>query len=213
MATSMTESLNDILTHTNVPKLYEVQTNHKGVLTLLNLDSSAAADIARILIGNGVTEPTTGDLQKIQDCCKLSKVGVLKTCGESWGNVASPSVSAHKTGEGLPLLSAGVVEGDVSTANVTSAYTSFVQSNSGGVGSNLIPRGHLVWSNISEENVVSLFVVKGDFLVALHFLANVDPSFVPVTEEIPCEYEECLDDEEEDECEDECGLGSFHLLV
>jgi hypothetical protein len=208
MATS-TDILSDLLNQINSSNTYKLQVNSKGLATLLNLNECNAADIARVFAG--CVEPTTAELQNIQNCCKTNMVGIFKQCGESWGTVAVPSVSAHHRGNQLTLI--GVVEGDVSVATVNSAYNSFVQSNSGGAGSTLMPTGHLVWSNTSEENVVSLFVVKGDFVIALHFLAEVDPSFVPVTEQIPCEYEECLDDEEEDECEDECGLGNFHLLV
>lgn len=210
MATS-TDIFSDILNQINSTNTYKLQVNSDGLATLLNLNESNAADIARVFAGS--VEPTTADLQNIQNCCKTNMVGIFKQCGESWGTVAVPSVSAHHRGNQLALLPAGILEGDVSVADVNAALASFVLSNSGGAGSTLMPTGSLVWSNTGQKNVVQLFVVKGNYVIALHFTADIDSSFVPVTEQTPCEYEECLDDEEDDECEDECGLGSFHLLV
>jgi hypothetical protein len=114
----------------------------------------------------------------------------------------------------LTLIGSPVV-GDVSGSDVTAAFNSFLTNQSGGVGSEIAPRGHLVWSNREVSSVVSLFVVKGDVVIGLHFNAPVDSTFVGVTEELECaQYEECPDDEdEEDECEEECGLGNFRLLV
>lgn len=194
-------------------KKYKVEVNHQGQLTQLNLDECWAADIARVL-ATCSDSPTTADLQNIQDACKECKVAVLKNCDESWGVVAVPSVTAHQAGETLALIGAPVI-GGVSSAEVTNVFASFLANQSGGVGSQIAPRGHLVHPNAAETGVVSLFVVKGDVVIGLHFPAPVDSTFVGVTEELECaQYEECPDDEdEEDDCEEECGFGNFRLLV
>jgi hypothetical protein len=192
-------------------KHFTVQPNFNGELTQLNLEEDWVKKIGRSLLPKDVKQ---SDLQNIQDAIKECKAAILKNCDESYGTVGVPSISLHHAGNNLPdVATVTAVIGDV--ADVTAVMDSFRENQSGGVGSHLIPRGSLVHPSVGVEGVVSVFVVQDEYLVGIHFSAPVDPVFVKVAEAVECEYEECLEDEDddEDECEEECGLGTFRLLV